>query len=69
MTNFTKIAVIPARGGSTRLKNKNMYPLNGIPLIRWITETVINSQGFDKVIVSTDDDIYLHDPASLILKQ
>ena len=54
-----RLAVIPARAGSTRLKNKNTYPLNGKPLIRWMTEAVINSDCFDDVIVSTDgDDIF-----------
>ena len=50
------LAVIPARGGSTRLKDKNIYPLNGKPLIRWITEAVVDSECFDKVLISTDDD-------------
>lgn len=50
------LAVIPARGGSTRLKDKNIYPLKGKPLIRWITETVVNSNCFKKVLVSTDSD-------------
>ena len=29
------IAIIPARGGSKRLKNKNMFPLWGKPMIYW----------------------------------
>ena len=49
-----RLAVIPARSGSTRLKNKNTFPLGGKPLIRWMTEAVINSECFDKVIISTD---------------
>ncbi len=54
-----KIAVIPARAGSTRLKNKNTHPLKGKPLIRWVTEAVIESRCFDKVVISTDgDDIF-----------
>jgi len=51
-----KLAVIPARGGSTRLKDKNIYPLAGKPLIRWSTEAVLNSGCFDKVVISTDSD-------------
>ena len=51
-----RLAVIPARGGSTRLKDKNTHPLAGKPLIRWITEAVVGSQCFDKVLVSTDSD-------------
>lgn len=50
------LAVIPARGGSTRLKNKNIHPLGGKPLIRWTTEAVLNSGVFDKVLISTDSD-------------
>ena len=53
---MTSLAVIPARGGSTRLKDKNIYPLGGKPLIRWTTEAVVNSGVFDKVIISTDSD-------------
>ena len=54
-----KVAVIPARAGSTRLKNKNIYPLGGKPLIRWTVEAVVESGVFDKIVVSTDgDDIY-----------
>ena len=49
-----RMAVIPARGGSTRLVNKNIYPLGGKPLIRWSTEAVLNSGVFDEVVVSTD---------------
>ena len=52
----TRLAVIPARGGSTRLKDKNIYPLGGKPLIRWMTEAVIASNCFDKVLISTDSD-------------
>tara|TARA_R110000824_G_scaffold43928_6_gene128217 strand:- start:15482 stop:16150 length:669 start_codon:yes stop_codon:yes gene_type:complete len=51
-----RLAVIPARGGSTRLKDKNIYPLGGKSLIRWTTEAVINSNCFDKVLISTDSD-------------
>lgn len=50
------LAVIPARSGSTRLKDKNIYPLGGKPLIRWTTEAVLKSDRFDKVVISTDGD-------------
>ena len=53
---MSHLAVIPARGGSTRLKHKNITPLLGKPLIRWITNAVLESSCFDKVIISTDDD-------------
>lgn len=50
------LAVIPARAGSTRLKNKNIHPLCGKPLIRWMTEAVIEADRFDDVLISTDSD-------------
>lgn len=53
---MTKVAVIPARGGSTRLKDKNIRELGGKPLIQWMVEAVLNSQEFDDVYVSTDSD-------------
>ena len=50
----SRLAVIPARGGSARLKNKNIYPLNGKPLIGYSIEAVLDSASFDTVLVSTD---------------
>ena len=56
---MSAIAVIPARAGSTRLKDKNIFPLGNKPLIRWMTEAVIKSDCFDDILISTDsDDIY-----------
>jgi N-acylneuraminate cytidylyltransferase len=52
----SKVAVIPARGGSTRLKDKNIRLLGGKPLIRWIVESVLESKEFNDVYVSTDSD-------------
>ncbi len=54
--NISKLAVIPARGGSTRLKDKNIYPLAGKPLISYTIEALIDSGCFDKILVSTDSD-------------
>lgn len=52
----TKVAVIPARGGSTRFKNKNIALLGEKPLICWTVEAVLNSGVFDDVYISTDSD-------------
>ena len=48
------IAIIPARAGSKRIKNKNIKLFKGKPIIAWIIETALRSKLFDKVIVSTD---------------
>ena len=50
------IAIIPARGGSTRIPRKNIKLFNGKPIIAWSIETAIASKCFDRIIVSTDDD-------------
>ena len=48
------IAIIPARGGSKRIKNKNIVDLNGIPIITYPIKTAISANLFDEIIVSTD---------------
>ena len=57
------LAVIPARAGSTRLKDKNTFPLLGKPLIRWITESVVESNCFQDILISTDGD-HIYDAVS-----
>ena len=56
LNNKRIIAIIPARGGSTRLKNKNISLLSGKPLIQHTIEKVIKSKIFDRIIISTDDE-------------
>ena len=51
------IAIIPARGGSKRLPNKNTLMLNGIPLLAHsIIYAQANSEIIDAIYVSTDDE-------------
>ena len=49
------LCVIPARGGSKRIPNKNIKIFCGKPIIIWSIELAIASKCFDKIIVSTDD--------------
>lgn len=51
-----RVAIIPARGGSTRIPRKNIKLFCGKPIIAWSIETAIASHCFDRIIVSTDDD-------------
>lgn len=51
-----KVCVIPARGGSKRIPNKNIRDFCGKPIIAWSIECALASGCFDQVIVSTDDD-------------
>jgi len=50
------LAVIPARGGSKRIPKKNIKDFMGKPIIAYSIEAALNSQLFDEVIVSTDDE-------------
>lgn len=50
------LAIIPARGGSKGIKNKNIVDLCGKPLISYTIEAAKKSKYIDKVIVSTDSD-------------
>lgn len=50
------VAIIPARGGSKRIPRKNIREFFGKPMIAWSIEAALNSECFDRVIVSTDDD-------------
>lgn len=50
------LAIIPARGGSKRIPKKNVKLFLGKPIIAYTIENAINSQLFDEVMVSTDDE-------------
>ena len=49
------IAIIPARGGSKRIPRKNIRFFAGKPIIGYSIEAALQSQLFERVIVSTDD--------------
>ncbi len=52
------IAIIPARSGSKGLKDKNIIPVNGRPLIDYSIKAALDSGCFDTVMVSTDSEKY-----------
>jgi len=49
------LAIIPARGGSKRIPNKNIKLFLGKPIITYSIERAIESNLFDDIIVSTDN--------------
>lgn len=51
-----KLCIIPARGGSKRILRKNIKPFGGQPMIAWSIAAARQSDCFDRIIVSTDDD-------------
>lgn len=52
------VGLIPARSGSKRIPNKNIYPINGHPLIAYTIIAAIKSGVFKDIICVTDDQSY-----------
>ena len=50
------VAQIPARSGSQRVKDKNLRPLNGKPLISYVIEASKKIDFFHDIYVNTDCD-------------
>lgn len=50
------VAIIPARGGSKRIPNKNIKPFDGIPLLVRAINTAKKSKYIDEIYVSTDSE-------------
>ena len=49
------IAIIPARGGSKRLKNKNMFTIWGKPMIYWTIREAQKSKYIKDIYVSSEN--------------
>ena len=54
-----RLAILPARGGSKRIPNKNIRDFCGKPIISYVLNTAYDSKLFDKIHVSTDSKIIL----------
>tara|TARA_R110002074_G_scaffold134883_3_gene279235 strand:+ start:165 stop:782 length:618 start_codon:yes stop_codon:yes gene_type:complete len=50
------VAIIPARGGSKRLKRKNIYPIWGKPMLYWAVKAAKESSHITDVWVTTEDE-------------
>lgn len=53
---MSRLAIIPARGGSKRIPHKNILPFLGRPMISYAIRAALDSGLFDEVMVSTDDE-------------
>ena len=56
MTALGTVAFIPVRGGSKSIKNKNIMPIAGKPLVYWTVLAAVEASQVEKVFVSTDSD-------------
>lgn len=52
---MSNICIVPARGNSKRIKNKNIRKFNDIPMIAFAIEAALASNLFEHIIVSTDN--------------
>ncbi|EAI2873408.1 TPA: acylneuraminate cytidylyltransferase family protein [Campylobacter jejuni] len=54
-------ALVPMKGHSERVKNKNMREFNGFPLYHAIVKTLLKSSCIDKIFINTDSDVIAFD--------
>ena len=52
---MSNICIVPARGNSKRIKNKNIRKFNDIPMIAFAIKAALDSNLFEHIIVSTDN--------------
>lgn len=52
---MSRIAIIPARGGSKRIPRKNIKDFCGKPILAYSIEAALQTKLFEEVMVSTDD--------------
>ena len=52
---MSRLAVIPARGGSKRIPGKNIRLFHGKPMLAYSIEAAQASRLFDRIVVSTDE--------------
>lgn len=62
---MANIAIIPARGGSKRIPRKNSKDFLGEPIIAYSIEAAKQSNLFEEIMVSTDDELI----AEIAIKQ
>lgn len=54
-------ALLPMKGNSERVKNKNMKDFNGKPLYHAIMKTLLNSNYIESIIIDTDSELIAQD--------
>ena len=55
---YKAVALIPARSGSKRIKNKNIFKVNKQPLLAYTINAAIKSKMFQRIICVTDNKFY-----------
>jgi len=55
------IALLPMKGNSERVPNKNMRDFDGVPLYHAVMKSLLASAYIDKVVINTDSEIIAND--------
>ena len=53
---MSRLAIIPARGGSKRIPRKNIKEFCGKPILTYSIDAALKKKLFDEIMVSTDDE-------------
>lgn len=56
INNMRILAIVPARGGSKGIKDKNIKEIEGRPLIEYTIEAAKGCEYIDEIVVSTDSE-------------
>lgn len=62
------VAIIPARGNSKRFKNKNIYNVQGLPMLSWVVNECKKSLLINNIYVTSEDDKIIKNAKSLNVK-
>ena len=49
------LVIIPARGNSKRLKNKNILSIKGLPMFLYVAQKILKSKNKLRIIVSSEN--------------
>lgn len=51
---MTRVALLPMKANSERVRGKNFRELAGKPLFRWMLDALLSLESLDKVVINTD---------------
>jgi CMP-N-acetylneuraminic acid synthetase len=54
MKNYTLTALLPMKGNSNRVKEKNFRQICGKPLYKWMLDTLLTIEVIDRIVINTD---------------
>jgi len=62
---YDLVGLVPMKGHSERVPNKNIRPFNGKPLYHWVVRALLGSGVIDRVLINTDSERILEEAPTL----